>query len=575
MNMPVSIDFAALQKELGGDVGLKLAGRGKTSDGEMTPEKMFSHLLDQALGGCKKAFMYKVDPKLAKSTQGGDKNPKETNGDQPWAETFRKLLMTGGIPLEDLRLSGDAMAGLKKLLLDQGVSKIKVERFLEGLFDGRADGIKVLALLKKLGGLKEVSLEECSQVILEASVIPHMETVLRKFGLDAQETGKILNESRTGGGELDLEILSRRLKAYLDMNPEKLSAEIKQETLGDDNGLLRRIGVAGGGERANGPISLETFVQMLKDRVAQLKPHALSDTQMDKEVKGLLNHVFVKEQGEHTKEGGLAERRNTPELQSFFQKKGPDAVTEPKSTNPDRNAENSRLAAWKFAQASKGSSESKTVSGDNNRFEMADLFKQMSDAKPERWMEIREKFIPKNQGEDKSPDTTHLRGGLFTRTLNSAQTARPATESIPVHVVNQVGRRISLALKNGQNHVKIQLKPPDLGSIQLEMSMKDNVLKVAMIAEHHSVKDMLMSHVSDLKQSLLQQGIELQKVDVEIDYDFGQSMANAQKNLTGGRSGKGRSASNNQSADLEEGTESLEPLRTRARDGHTVLDLFA
>jgi flagellar hook-length control protein FliK len=410
---------------------------------------------------------------------------------------------------------------------------------------------------------------------LEASVIPHIETVLRQFGLDAQETGKLLNESRTNGGQLDLEMLSQRLKAYLEMNPEKASAEIKQETPGDDNGLLRRIGITAEGEKVKGPISLETFVQQLKEKVAQLRPHALSDTQMDKQVKGLLNHVFVKEKGEHTKQDGLADRGNTPELQTFFQKKGPDAVTEPKSTNPDRNAENSRLAAWKFAQVSKESSESKTVSGENNRFETADLFKHLSDAKPERWMEIREKFIPKNQGEDKSPDTAHLRGGLFTRTLNSVQVARPATESVPVHVVNQVGRRISLALKNGQNHVKIQLKPPDLGSIQLEMSMKDNILKVAMIAEHHSVKDMLMSHVSDLKQSLLQQGIELQKVDVEIDYDFGQSMANAQKNLTGGRSGKRGAASDKQSADPEEGTESLDPLRNRSREDHTVLDLFA
>jgi hypothetical protein len=61
--------------------------------------------------------------------------------------------------------------------------------------------------------------------------------------------------------------------------------------------------------------------------------------------------------------------------------------------------------------------------------------------------------------------------------------------------------------------------------------MKNNVLKVAIVSEHHAVKELLVSHVHELKEALLEQGIELQSVDVQIDYNFSQSMANAQKGL--------------------------------------------
>jgi flagellar hook-length control protein FliK len=157
----------------------------------------------------------------------------------------------------------------------------------------------------------------------------------------------------------------------------------------------------------------------------------------------------------------------------------------------------------------------------------------------------------------------------------SVPTVKLGAESIPLHVVNQVGRRISLAVKRGENHLKIRLKPPDLGSIQLEMSMKDNALRVAMLAEHQSVKEVLMSHISDLRQTLMQQGIELQKVDVEIDYSFGQSMANAQKDLNGVPSRRGGSISRPKSPDLESGLDEISPIRPEMNNDYSLLDVFA
>ena len=52
-----------------------------------------------------------------------------------------------------------------------------------------------------------------------------------------------------------------------------------------------------------------------------------------------------------------------------------------------------------------------------------------------------------------------------------------------------------------------------------------------MIAEHHSVKELLLNNVHELKEALVQHGVKLEKVDVEINYNFGQSL-NASKEET-------------------------------------------
>ena len=52
-----------------------------------------------------------------------------------------------------------------------------------------------------------------------------------------------------------------------------------------------------------------------------------------------------------------------------------------------------------------------------------------------------------------------------------------------------------------------------------------------MTAEHHSVKELLLNNVNELKDALIQQGVKLEKMDVQVNYNFGQSL-NASKEGT-------------------------------------------
>jgi len=105
------------------------------------------------------------------------------------------------------------------------------------------------------------------------------------------------------------------------------------------------------------------------------------------------------------------------------------------------------------------------------------------------------------------------------------------------------------------------------------MDMKDNVLKVGMITEHHSVKELLMSHVHELRESLVEQGVKFERIDIQINYNFGQSMAQAQRDLKQAQSWRqrlsGASPISGSEGDIPEEA-ALANMRSNA-----LLDMFA
>ena len=103
----------------------------------------------------------------------------------------------------------------------------------------------------------------------------------------------------------------------------------------------------------------------------------------------------------------------------------------------------------------------------------------------------------------------------------------PENNVLPKYLINQVGKQVSMSVLRGDTMIKMQLKPPELGSVKIEMDIKENVLKLGVITENNSVKELLLSNANDLKRVLVEQGVKLDKLEVNINSDFGQSMANS------------------------------------------------
>lgn len=127
---------------------------------------------------------------------------------------------------------------------------------------------------------------------------------------------------------------------------------------------------------------------------------------------------------------------------------------------------------------------------------------------------------------------------VFGKTSEVTQT-NVSEKNLPAYVTDQVARQISKAIRNGESEIKFHIKPPDMGRMELSITHTANGLKISILAEHSTTRDMLMNQASDLKSILADQGIRLEKMDVGMSGDFGgQSMAQARHDSD--QSNKGR-----------------------------------
>ncbi|NVM22123.1 MAG: flagellar hook-length control protein FliK [Desulfobacterales bacterium] len=433
---------------------------------------------------------------------------KRPNTGQGWLEHFRNQLLSQGIPLKDFSLTPKALPELKELLMGEGFSEREVVCFLERLFHGDSGGeVKITRLFEKLSELRALFEKESRDPVLDVSALPHLETALRCFGLDVQQTKRLIDQARADGGGLNLKGFVQELKRLVGEMPQVGRPSSTAESAQQIRGILARIGLVDEAADVEGPISLGQFVQIVEDKLARLMPHRLSKGEMQNHVNRLLGHVLV--------ESG-----------------------EPKQTFSAKALYAGKLQAFPAEQAEESPTSERKGLGQGGDIAM---------------YSAREATI----------DRPHTAGA------ETGQSAR----SLPLYVVNQVGRQMALGLRRGESQIRLQLRPPNLGSVQLGMDMKNNVLKLEMITEHHSVKELLMSHVHELRESLLEQGVKLERIDIQIHYNFGQSMADAGRNLNRSHSRRqgprGASPISDTEQDIPEAS-ALADMQSNA-----LLDMFA
>lgn len=113
---------------------------------------------------------------------------------------------------------------------------------------------------------------------------------------------------------------------------------------------------------------------------------------------------------------------------------------------------------------------------------------------------------------------------------------RPVLRPFEEPVARQLGMHISQALNQKDKNIRIRLHPRQLGSINVSMNFKSNVLTVGMSAETEAAREILLSHVGELRSSLADQGILVDKIEISVRPDPDQNFARQQQQ------GRGRSS---------------------------------
>ena len=118
----------------------------------------------------------------------------------------------------------------------------------------------------------------------------------------------------------------------------------------------------------------------------------------------------------------------------------------------------------------------------------------------------------------------------------AATTAAPQLqEEIAETVMPQVIRSLATLVREGGAEMRMQLKPADLGEIELRVRTAEGIVRGEMMVQHPEVKQLLEHQVDRLKSALAAQGLELEGFDVNVDRDPKYFAAEAGQNRRDGR----------------------------------------
>jgi flagellar hook-length control protein FliK len=105
-------------------------------------------------------------------------------------------------------------------------------------------------------------------------------------------------------------------------------------------------------------------------------------------------------------------------------------------------------------------------------------------------------------------------------------------------IVQQIVGSAKLRLSNGQNEIRIQLKPEHLGQVRLNISTDQHQVMVKVVAELPVVKELLETNLPQLRSELQGQGLEIDKFDVSVGGDA--ETQNKEQQTWGQRRSNGR-----------------------------------
>ncbi len=128
---------------------------------------------------------------------------------------------------------------------------------------------------------------------------------------------------------------------------------------------------------------------------------------------------------------------------------------------------------------------------------------------------------PESQETDSGKGESTLKQGfqqmenpVLTQITNAVEEALPETEA--QSVVTQLVERIRVVMNEDTTSFEMQLNPEHLGKINLQVAAKNGVVTAQIATENESVKEILESQIVVLRESLNNQGIKVEAVEVTV-----------------------------------------------------------
>jgi flagellar hook-length control protein FliK len=477
-----------------------------------------------------------------------------------YIESLKKRLLAEGKPLNEISLNTNDLFALKDFLFQCGFSRESVEGLLQELAEKNPKGeINIAQFFNKVAELEHPEEKPDQPVSLDISAIPYIESLLRNFGLSPKELDYAFSSARLEGGKLDLKKLVIELKEISNRinqkDPGKAHVTVDRDMFLKVLTKLEGPGIRIPEKETGDKISIKDLITALE----QITGGEVEGDQLPGNIKTAIDQIVEKAALPAKKQG------ITSSLLSFSKLRLNALYSGEKTSGKGKALEKTNFLSILDKKDN-------TVEKDN----ILNLLKKNSAMNAENGQEKAKGPSPlKNARLFSASDVpSHIVSSTSSDMINNANhQSKVTSDSLPASLVNQVGRQISRSILRGERVIKLHLHPPELGGIKIDVDIKDNTLKLGVITENSSVKELLLSNAHELRQALVEQGVKLEKLDIQISYNSGQTLTNSKESSKQNqRWGK---RTNSISLIGENGSEQPQIMQRIMLTGDCLLDLMA
>nr|MBC8553537.1 flagellar hook-length control protein FliK [Candidatus Brocadiales bacterium] len=148
----------------------------------------------------------------------------------------------------------------------------------------------------------------------------------------------------------------------------------------------------------------------------------------------------------------------------------------------------------------------------------------------------------------------------FNNTLSQINNSAKPLGTIGNDVADNIIQSAKLYTQGGKSEVKVQLSPPELGTIKLEFKVEDNVLETKITVERSSVKDVIEKDISRLRELISNADIDVGKLDVSLQDNENNKMDFMNKDFQSNSKSKSPQNLSQEESESNEGNLDEEPI---------------
>ena len=455
------------------------------------------------------------------------------------------FLMLSKGDLKNVSIDADGLEALKKMLLKAGFKENDINdlivEFTEELENKTLSLDDLFDKLFELPFEAGLEIETEQENFLETSAIPFIESILTSLGIPRDKIQEILIQADKGDKGISLDVVIEKLQ---NLQEKSFYTQIHYKTReGDDNFkmLFKQLGIEQNESKIS-PLTLDELVgsfEKLRTKVSQNQIHAPAEVSDYKHTQkpipnekslDLLDALFK----------GLEFKNKTADTQvikfSYEQIKN---QFKNELLVPGEEKINKK-DLFSFDKNIKPATDTKLKDGfkamdfllPGKKIGAVDMNDQLKDSKGFLKQLKSENAKQSDQGQ---VPTSDVKSGQTQSGLNILKT-KSSFRNLPAYVTHQVSKSLVRAINQGENIIKIQLKPPELGRLVMTIDNTGNSMKVNIMTENFAAKEILISNANELRSVLSNSGVHLERFDVDMNSNFKQSMADTGNQA--GNSGK-------------------------------------